>query len=1092
MNPGRSILQHAIARPVSVSVGVTLVALFGTLAIVDMPIQLTPDVSVPAVSVSTAWPGATPTEVESELVVPQEEVLESLPGLVRMSSEARRERAVITLELAVGTELDDALVRVSNLLSQVPDYPATARQPIIATADAGAPPLAVLMIQSDPPGQEIDAYRSWVLDTVVPQFQRIPGVADIRVVGGREQEIHVDFDPDALAARGITVGQLGAAIRSEVADVSAGEVSLGKRRVTVRTAVAPSVPEALRRAVLRTSDQGPPVRLGDVATVRMGLRAADEVSFFNGAPALALILLSETGSNVLTVTREIYRVAAEIEADRLAAEGLRIRVVTDQTAYIDGSLTQVRNNIVLGGILAIAVLLLFLRSLSGSVIIALSIPVSVVGTALVMSLLGRSVNVVSLAGMAFAVGMVVDASIVVLESIVAWRDRGIDGARAALLGTRAVWGALLASTCTTAVVFIPIIAWQDEVGQLLRDIGLALSTAVAVSLVVSVVVIPSFAARLMSRTRAHGGARRTGLAAAVEASGPAAMAGVPARTVMMWRATTAPPTAAVTPRYPRIARVVSWIVAMRGRTAWVAGLGVVGVAGVGLALMPPMEYLPTGQRNIVFGIMIPPPGFSESALRATADEVHGRLAAHVGEGREGAPALDRTFFAGGTERILVVAAAEDPTRVGDAVTLVRRVISDVPDTIGVATQGSLFGRRVDGGRAIEVDITGADLGAMTRVGRALAGALRRELSGAQIRPIPGLDLGAPELRVEPRRDQLNRHGLSSADLGLIVDAYIDGAIIGELGREGEPKRDVLLRAQRERGEGRELARPRIDGTRALATTPTRTPAGQVVPVGVLTELRETLGPNVIQRIERRRAITLQISPPAEVAFEDAKAVVEARVAALTAAGEVPDGVDITLGGDAGKLEDAKSRFGGVLVLAVIIVFLLLAALFEDAVAPVAILVTVPLAGAGGVLGLRLVDWLLGPQPLDMISATGFVILIGVVVNNAILMVEGALTRMREQGASLEEAITGAVDDRVRPILMSTSTSLAGLMPLVFFPGAGSELYRGVGSIVLGGLALSTVLSLVLVPAVFTSVWRLRTGRRVAKAKIASRAVTTRL
>ena len=1058
---GGGIVQWAIQRPVSVTVGVILVTLFGALSISGIPIQLTPDVTVPSISVSTVWPGATPTEVEAEILEKQEEALKSLPGLVRMTSQARRNQGTIDLELEVGASLDEALVRVSNLLSQVPQYPLTARQPVITTANSSGPPMAVLVIQSDPPGRPVEEYRTWVEDVVLPQLERIPGVASIRLIAGRDKEVHIDFDPKALAARGITISRMAAAVRAELVDISAGDMPMGKRRYVVRTEVAPAQPEQLARTVLATSPGGTPVLLGDVAEVRVGLRKPEAIGIINNAPGMAMLFFRESGSNVLEVTREIHRTVDQVQAELLAPEGLTLRVVSDQTDYINGALDLVRSNLIMGGVLAIGVLLLFLRSVGASLVVAVSIPISIVGTVLIMSLLGRTVNIVSLAGMAFAVGMVVDNSIVVLENIDTWRKRETNVARAALAGTREVWGAIFASTCTTAAVFLPIVAWQDEVGELLRDVALAISTAVFVSLVVSVVVIPSFSARLL---RARGASPGDG--DGDDDDGNDASDGD--------RGAPAAANAKATARVPfqRVGQAVHWIVRSRARSLLVAGLGLGGAAALGLSLLPPMEYLPTGNRNIVFGVVIPPPGYSVEEMHAVGSHIQGRIAPRLAEnmpenraaGQGDVAAIARTFFAGGPDQAFTGAVAEDPARVPEVAAFLRQVLSEIPDIIGFASQGSLFGRSIGGGRSIEIDISGSDLDAMTRLGGQLMGALRQALPGAQIRPIPGLDTGAPEFRIRPRRAEAARHGLSSADIGLLVDAYVDGAIIGELGRTGEPKRDVVLRA---RGVD-------IDSPAALAAAPAATASGRTVPVGALADMVETLGPTVIQRIERRRAITLQISPPDDIALEVAVARIKDQVVPdLAAKGAIPADVRLSYSGSAGQLDGAKQRFAGVLLLAVIITFLLLSALLEDFLAPVAILVTVPLAGAGGILGLRLVDATLGAQPLDMLTATGFVLLIGVVVNNAILIVDGALARMREQGLVLDQAVADAVRGRVRPILMSATTSLVGLLPLVLFPGAGSELYRGVGSVVLGGLALSTLLSLFVVPAVFTVLWRTR-------------------
>jgi len=999
---------------------------------------------VPSVSVSTTWPGATPAEVESEILEKQEKTLKSLPGLARMTSEARRNRASIDLELDVGTSLDEALVRVSNLLGQVPDYPPTARRPVISTARSTGPPFIVAAIQTDPPGDEVAEYRTWVDEVVKPRLDRIPGVASIRLAGGQDEEVHIDFDPDRLASRSLTVGQLVAAVRPELVDISGGDIPIGKRRYTVRTQVAPTQPEELERTVLKSSADGTPILLGQVATVRTGLRKPEAFVMGDGNPSLVMLFFREAGTNVLEVTWEVHRVIAELQEEYLAAEGLQLRIVSDETEYLEGALRLVRNNLLIGGALAILVLLLFLRSIGASAVVALAIPISIIGTALALSAMGRTVNVVSLAGMAFAVGMVVDNSIVVLENIDTWRRRESDMAKAALLGAREVWAAILASTLTTAAVFLPVISWQDEVGELLRDVAMAISTAVFASLIVSVLVIPTFASKLLK----HVPAERPD-----EGSPSDAAQGTRADAVH---------------RFGRIGASVHWLVRSRVRALALAIVGIVGTAGLGLAMVPALEYLPTGNRNIVFGILVPPPGYSVQEMHRIGDHVFERFGPHMSEHREdgtrGQGLLDRTFYVGTPDRGFMGAVARDPNRVKEVEALVRSTLAEIPDVIGMARRGSLFGRRLGGGRTIEIDVAGDDLGQITAFAGKLMGALRQAMPGAQIRPIPGLDVGAPELRVEPRRAQAASFGISSAEIGLLVDAYVDGAIVGELAVGGERRRDVVLRA----------SNLEIDGVKALENAPAAVPGGKTVPVGRFAKVSERLGPTVIQRIERRRAITLQVSPPEEIALEEAIELVERDVVGrMRQDGEVPSGIHVSYAGSAGKLAETKTRFLWVLLLAIVISYLLLSALFEDFLAPLAILISVPLAASGGVLGLRAVDATLGSQSLDMMTAMGFLILIGVVVNNAILIVDGALARMRHQGLVLEDAVASAVKWRVRPIFMAALTSMAGLLPLVLFPGFGSELYRGVGGVVLGGLALSTLLSLFLVPAVFTLLWRVR-------------------
>jgi HAE1 family hydrophobic/amphiphilic exporter-1 len=942
----------------------------------------------------------------------------------------------LTLELEVGADLDEALVRVTNRLTAVSGYPEAAEEPSVETADDTGPPLAVVAIRRLD-GQPVDAYRTWLAETVLPELQRIRGVGDIRHLGGRDTIFLVDFDPHELASRGISVPALAARVRSEVRDVSAGDITLGRRRLLVRTMAVDPRPERLAQIVLRTGTDGTPVRLGDVARVSLGLRDATGIAMSDDRPSMVLLMSRESGTNVLEVTELVRARVDELDEELFRPEGMQIEVISDQVDYIEGALELVEQNLLIGALLAILTLFVFLRSTGASAIISLAIPISVFGTALGMAILGRSLNVVSLAGITFAIGMVLDNSIVSLESIDTWRRRVSDPKRAAYLGIKEVWGALIASTATTAAVFIPVIAWEGEVGQLLRDIAVAVSFAVITSLLVSVWVIPGLAGKVLKATGGETGGKPT----------PAAKA----------RAA--------------IGRAVGWLTRSSAKSlAAVITSVVVCVAFAWLAL-PPIEYLPKGNRNLVFGILVPPPGTSVAELERVGARVQADVVTHIGHSEDGAPAISRSFFVGSPERIFAGAVAEDPERVGEMLAWLREVQGQIPGYISFATQASLFGRSA-GGRSIEVNLAGSDIGTLTAVGGRLFAALREALPGAQVRPVPSLDPGAPELRAYPRRGESAPLGMDTQSLGLTVDALVDGAVIGELGPPGEPQLDVVARAVR--GDGRH-----IDDASALRSAPVVAPDGSVVPLGVLADLREELGPTVIRRIERRRALTLEVAPPDDIPLERALAIVENDVIApLRAEGAIPSDVRVSYSGTAGDLEIAQGQFANVLLLALVICYLLMSAVFEDFLAPIVVLVTIPLAAAGGVGALRLVDAFLAPQPLDLMTALGFLILIGVVVNNAILVVDGALARLRH-GDALEDAVRAAVEGRVRPILMTTLTSLAGLLPMVLLPGSGSELYRGVGAVVLGGLTLSTVLTLFVVPSFFVLVWRLRLGARHA-------------
>lgn len=1032
------LLATAIQRPVTVIVGVILVSSFGLLSVVGLPIQLTPDIAEPTMSITTAWPGAAPTEIESEILEPQEDALENIDGLVEMTSTAAADSANLVLEFAVGTDIDEALVRVSNQLSQVGDYPSAAREPVVATSDASGPPLAVIAIRTLERGATPEAYRTWLEDEILPDIERIPGVAGVRLIGGRDTEVHVDFDAGGLAARGISIGTLVARVRSELRDVSGGDLTLGKRSFLVRTPLVPEDIGDLDRIVLGAGPEGTPIVLADVATVSVGLREARGVAFSDDRKSIILLLTRESGTNVLEVTEELRARVEELDETRFAPEGLEMQVISDQVDYIEGALALVEQNLLMGAVFAIVALLVFLRSFGASLIISISMPVCIFGTALGMRLLGLTVNVVSLAGVTFAIGMVLDNSIVSLESIDTWRGRTRDPAEAALAGVNEVWGALLASTATTAAVFIPIVMWEGEVGQLLRDVAIAIALAVGWSLLVSVWVIPSMAARFLKPKKE-------------KTSEPGRLA--------RWGAGLR----------DRVGDAGAWLSSSTLRAGGVV-LGAVGACvAIALIFLPPLEYLPTGNRNLVFGIIVPPPGYSVTELETMGQGVQDQMAAqtrpaNTSESEDDSRGIARSFFVGSPDRVFSGAVAADPDEVDTVLGTIRGIQSQLPGVFAFSTQASLFGG-LGGGRSIDIDISGPDLVVLTGLGGRMLGSVQEVLQGAQVRPIPGLDPGAPELHVIPRREAAAGLGVTGDELGQAVDVFVDGAIVGEVTTGGEPKIDVVVR-------GNAAGSP-FDTPASLEVAPIVTRTGQAVPLSSLARVESALGPTQIQRIERRRAITLQVSPPESLPLETAIARIEEQVVGpLRDEGAIPPDVRVELSGTAADLDIAKGRLIEVLLLALFISYLLLAALFEDFLAPIVVLVSLPLAAAGGVGGLVLVDTFLGAQALDLMTALGFLILIGVVVNNAILVVDGALARLRE-GDTLDEAVPAAVRARVRPIFMTTVTSLAGLLPMVLFPGSGSELYRGVGAIVLGGLLLGTLLTLFVVPALFTLVWRFR-------------------
>ncbi|RME33200.1 MAG: efflux RND transporter permease subunit [Gammaproteobacteria bacterium] len=472
-----TLTRLSLHNPVGVVVAVLLGVLFGSIALTRLPVQLTPEVEEPEISITTSWRAAAPAEVEAEIIEPQEEALRGLPGVTRMLSRARRGRGEITLTFAVGSDLGRALLEVLSRLNQVPSYPEDADEPVLSSIGGDARAIAWFIIKTLPGNdRDISGYQDFVEEVVQTRFERVPGIARSEVYGGREREVRITFDPYRAAALGVELPVL-ARLAGSGDDVSAGFADVGKRSYTVRFEGTYQVPELADLIIDWRA--GKPVYLRDIATVEERLQDRESFVITGGSLSMAVNAKREGGVNVLQAMAGLREAAEELRTGPLARAGLTIEQVYDETTYIHRALRMLRNNLGLGVVLAVAVLWWFLRRLRATLVVALSIPLCLLITFLVLELAGRTLNVISLAGLAFAVGMVLDASIVVLENIVRLREEGEKPAAASAHGAGQVWPALLASTATTIAIFLPVVFLRDEAGQLFADLALAISAAVS-------------------------------------------------------------------------------------------------------------------------------------------------------------------------------------------------------------------------------------------------------------------------------------------------------------------------------------------------------------------------------------------------------------------------------------------------------------------------------------------------------------------------------------------------------------------------------------------------------------------------------------
>lgn len=1046
------LIRLSIERPIAVLAAVLMVVMFGVVALLNIPIQLTPDVRKPIISLETIWPGAAPAEVEREITNEQEDVLKGIEGLEKISSESQDGRSRIELEFAVGTNMDRSLLLTANRLDRVSSYPDEANEPSIRTAGADDNPIAwIVLIRKDGNDKPIHYNGDFVEDVIQDRLERVAGVARVNVYGGSEREMIVRVDPNAMARYRLTVSDVVDTLRAANSSVSAGDIDEGKRRYVVRTEGDFETPEDVEKVIIRSqtdaaTDRLARVSVGDIAEVTFGYSDPSARIRFNGQPAMAINTVRETGANVIETMNGIRAAIAELNAQRLPAEKLELVQVYDETVYIDSSINLVQQNIIVGGLLAAFVLLVFLRSGGATLIVSMAIPVSVIGAFVAMSGMGRSLNVISLAGIAFAVGMVVDAAIVVLENIFRLREKGYSRAEASYLGAKQVWVAVLVSALTTVMVFIPILIMELEVGQLFRDIAVALSVSVLLSLLVAITVIPALSKRLLG--------------------------GVEDSSITRMRIPVVDDLAAGF--HALVMKITRTVVANR----MLAVLVVVTLCGSGAfvtyAFLPKLEYLPDGNRNLIFGVVVPPPGYNLDTTEGIAakfeDEMLPLLAENNpdGERADGKPLVKRFFFVATRGLTFLGAQAHDPNQVRDLIPILQQTTFKEPGTFGLISQRSLFGRGIGGSRSIELNVMGDELEPILATAVDAMGLINKAMpleQGTQVRPKPGLELGAPEVRVYPNRVKLADNGVTARQLSDTLDAFNDGLRVAEI-TVNNKQIDLKIKGPDNQ----------ITETQGINYLPVATPAGIILPASELADIVVTSGPTQVNHLERLRTVTLEIRPPDSMPLETALEVLKTEVTdQLTAAG-LPPGVQLRLSGTADSLNQTWAAMKYDLLIAVVIVFLVMAVLFESFFYPLIILLSVPLATAGGVMGLVLMNQFTF-QALDMLTLLGFVILIGIVVNNAILLVHQTLYHLREENMGISESIIEATSNRIRPIFMSSITSVFGMMPLVLFPGAGSELYRGLGSVVLGGLSLSALLTLAIIPPMLSLFAAVLEGKR---------------
>jgi multidrug efflux pump subunit AcrB len=998
-------------NPAAVAVILAVIALIGVMSVFRLPIQLLPNIERPVIGVWTGWRAASPREVESEITEPIERELRGVPGLKTMQSWSNAGGAWISLEFALGTDMAEARTEITSRLQRVRGLPADAERPAMNTGGGGdaGETLIFLFLQRLPgfaeTGQRLSEFAE---SRIRPELEAIPGVAGVEVNSDDGEEIvRISFDPYLAAQFGVTLDAIAANVNRS-SDVTGGSVEVGRRNYTMRFE-GRFTSDELKDTILVWRN-GAPVRLSDIAEIAVAPDRRGGVVFQNGNPAIGMRVLKEPGANVLSSLDTLTETLNALNSGPLAEMGYTIQKSFDPSLFIKNALSLLTGNLVLGVVLAVGILWAFLRRSVATLLIAAAIPVCLATTVIFLNLTGRSINVISLAGLAFATGMVLDAAIVVLENFVRLREEGRSPKDAANEAAGQVFGALFASTLTTIAVFIPVIFFEDVEGQLFADLALTIAIAVTASLVVAVTVLPVGAALLMKADRGPAKARKLD----------------------------------IFERLPDLVMKLTETPAKRW--SWIAGLTLVPVVGA-ILLFPSLNYLPPVKRAAIDGFISFPSGASADMIRKEfAEVVVKRLDPYMKGEKE--PALLNYYLYTGEWGGNIGVRPKIQSKMKELEKIVNEeILAGFPDTRVFAQEGELFGD-FGGGGQIAIELQAADYDALSAAIPAASDIIMKALPGATVWPNPDPQIVTPEIRILPNDRRLAEVGMTRQALASAIRALGDGLWLGEFFHE-DGRIDIYLEAST------------VTSPESLTAIPLATPSGAVVPLGELATISRSVGPQQIRRLDARRTISLGVNAPEGMALGDIiKALKEGAENELYAV--LPPGASLKYAGEADSLKRAIRNLGGNFLLAVAILFLIMSALFKSVRDASLVIIALPMAAVGGIAAIRILN-LATPAPLDLLGMIGFIILLGIAVNNAILLVEQ--TRDSERaGMGRLAAVREALRLRTRPIIATTSTTLAGMLPLVLAPGQGAQIYRGLATVIVGGMSVSTIFVLVLLPA----------------------------
>lgn len=1025
-----SLAAGSIKRPIATTMIYLIIIVMGGLGFRYLPVDLLPPIEMAELNVEVNYPNVGPEEIELLITEPLENSLSVVANLERMTSNSSEGQGRVNLRFARGTDLAEASNDVREVLDRMRNsLPLDADPPRINKFNPDNLPVIMVGVRSE---RDLMQLTTILERDIRKRFEQIPGIGSIDVWGGMEQEVHIDVMRDRLLATGLTMDDIVAAVRTESGTTPGGNVQSGVSELYIRSLGEYSNLDEIRNTVIRTVD-GVPLRVGDVAYVSDSHSDIDRYIEVNDVPMVRLALRKQNGANTVAVAEAAKQVVEQLSLER---DDMDFVVMNDQSVYIQQSIDNVRNSAIWGGVLAVIIMMAFFRNVSVTAIISVSIPIAIIATFALLYLGGFSLNQMSFGGLALGVGMIVDNAIVVIENITRLRqNNGQPLIAAALTGARQVTGAVIASTLTTCVIFLPVVFMQTVTGSMFQQLAIVVAFSLVCSLFVALTLVPMLASRFLT------------IKPQVEDREHPARKGLLDRVVAVYN------------------RILIWAVdhgfVVVGCTLVLMGVSVLGVSRISYELAPQ-----TDADNIGINMRMAE-GTNITVLNTYLDQLDRLVQAelpwdqvkhYAKEVRNGQAQIELSLI-------------DAEVRTVDSLALTDRlreaVESQIPGAeIRVRAESGLWIlNRIFGGNnedAVQVELRGHNL----TIAQDLAQQIRQRMQA--LPGIVGTDVsqrgGRPEQTVHFDRRRMAELGITVNQVSQAIQTSVSGTRAGVF-REGGDEFDIVVRLRPE---------DRLN-VQDIENISVRSPEGEVIPISALITSNYGRGPTQVQRIDGQRVTYITASLESGVALGDAMQMIQTDLSTLP----MPEGFTVVMGGQYEEQQKAQKDFQMAIIMALVLIYMVMAAQFERFLDPLIVMFSIPLALIGVVPTMILTN-----TTINMQSLMGVVMLVGIVVNNAIVLVDYINLLRREEGHGLREAVIEAGNLRLRPILMTTSTTVLGLLPLAVGIGAGAEMQAALARVVIGGLTASTLITLVFIPVVYVAANTLkeRGGRSLERLK----------